>query len=151
MLFNSNHFLAFLLLVVPVYFLLRTQRSRKILLLVASLYFYMVFSVPYVSLIMFSATLDYLIANQIYHTQNRRARLLLLIVSLSGNLGLLFFFKYYNFSAYSLAALFGQPKSSWVIESIILPMGISFYTFETISYTIDVYNRIYEPRKSFLD
>jgi D-alanyl-lipoteichoic acid acyltransferase DltB (MBOAT superfamily) len=151
MLFNSLHFLIFLLLVVPVYFACRGQRARNLLLLGASYYFYMVFSIPLVALLAWSTALNYVVARRIDASRRARTRTVLLVLSIVGNLGMLFFFKYYNFFAFSLSSICGVEGGSWVMTRIVLPMGISFYTFQAMSYTIDVYRRRMKPTDSLLD
>jgi len=151
MLFNSRHFLLFVFLVVPLYFASRKQNTRNALLLAASYYFYMVFSIPLVGLMMWATLLNYVSARMIHFSRDARKRALLLVLSVMGNLGVLFFFKYYNFFAFSLASLCGAESNGWVLEHIMLPMGISFYTFQTMSYTIDVFRGRMKPTESLLD
>jgi len=138
MLFNSLRFLVFFPLVFMLYWAL-PHRARKYLLLAASYYFYMCWKPEFIVLILYSTAVDYFCALGM----ERRAehKKLFLAVSLTMNLGLLFFFKYFNFFGATLTALcraVSIPFSAPVL-SIILPVGISFYTFQTLSYTIDVY------------
>lgn len=138
MLFNSLGFLVLFPLVFLLYWAL-PHKARKYLLLAASYYFYMCWKPEFIVLILYSTAVDYLCALGM----ERRAehKKLFLAVSLTMNLALLFFFKYFNFFGATLTALcrvVSIPFSASVL-SIILPVGISFYTFQTLSYTIDVY------------
>ena len=148
MLFNSIHFLVFMPLVTLVYFSL-SQQPRRMFLLAASFYFYCVFSVPLSLLLVWSTVLDYTVARIIQGSDRPSVRKAALIASLVGNLGILATFKYLDFFSYSLAAVLGFRP--WPELNLILPMGISFYTFQTMAYTIDVYRGRLEARKSILD
>ena len=148
MLFNSIHFLVFMPLVACIYFAL-PQRPRRYFLLAASFYFYAVFSVPLSLLLVWSTTLDYTMARVIASSDSQRRRKTALIASMVGNLGTLAVFKYLDFFNASLGLVFGEAP--WPMLNLILPMGISFYTFQTMSYTIDVYRGQAEARKSILD
>jgi alginate O-acetyltransferase complex protein AlgI len=142
MLFNSFQFLLFLPVILALYFA-TPQRWRWVPLLIASFYFYMCWRPEYVVLILFSACIDYVVAILLDKTAAKTARRLLLLTSLVSNLGLLFFFKYYDFFVNSLAtvgsAFSYQPTLP--VLSLLLPLGISFYTFQALSYTIDVYRQ----------
>ncbi len=137
MLFNSLHFVFFFPIVVTIYFLIPPQR-RWIVLLVASYYFYMSWRPIYAVLILFSTVVDYYCSQQMERQSTQRQKRPYLWLSLTANLGLLFIFKYLGFFADSIATLAGNPPAEPLI-SLILPVGISFYTFQTLSYTIDVY------------
>jgi alginate O-acetyltransferase complex protein AlgI len=155
-LFNSLEFLVFLPLVLLVHFVLipaRWERARKLFLTVASYVFYGSWSPPFVLLLLFSTALDYGLARAMGRTSSRAKRRLLLGCSLFGGLGLLGFFKYGEFLRDSFYALVGlvAPVEPPLPLDILLPVGISFYTFQTLSYTIDVYRRVQEPASSFLD
>jgi alginate O-acetyltransferase complex protein AlgI len=141
MLFNSFPFLGFFCLVFAVYWVLPGRRPRLLWLLLASLYFYMSWNPWLVTLILFSASVDYLSALQMERLRRPWLRRLLLLASVSTNLGLLIFFKYVNFflaSVYALQGWLGGAPAQRFLD-IALPLGISFYTFETISYITDVY------------
>ena len=148
MIFNSAEYLVFLLIVVPLYYLL-PLRVRWILLFAASLWFYMAWRADYVILIIASIVLDYTCSNGMGRTENPVARKAYLIASICGNLGLLFAFKYFNFFNGSLRALFYYSNLPYEIPKldVVLPVGISFYTFQTMSYTIDVYTRKSQPER----
>lgn len=143
MLFNSLTFLVFFAIVFVVHALLRGWTARKRLLLVASYIFYAAWNPPYVFILMFSTTMDWWLARMISRSDDARRRKVLLVLSLVCNLSLLGFFKYGNFLLHNFQAVLA---SIGVIYSppaldIVLPIGISFYTFASLSYTIDVYRR----------
>jgi D-alanyl-lipoteichoic acid acyltransferase DltB (MBOAT superfamily) len=137
MLFNSLHFLVFLPVVCAVYFL-SPRRWRTLILLAASCYFYMSWNPKYVLLMFGSASVDYAAARAIEATADGRRRRLLLALSLSTNLAILFFFKYYGFFIDSLRVVLPARTALLPLE-FLLPVGISFYTFQSMAYTIDVY------------
>lgn len=151
MIFNSVTYLLFLALAVLLYWVL-PKRPRLWMLMLFSLTFYGFWRVEYVWLMLISAVVDYVAALNIYRSNNPRSRKAWLLLSLSVNLGLLFYFKYLMFfvdNATGLAHLLGIEMSSPTLD-IILPLGISFYTFQTISYTIDVYRRFIVPETDFV-
>lgn len=143
MLFNSLSFLVFFGLVFSLYLLIRPWPARKALLLVASYVFYAAWNPPYVLILAFSTALDWWLARRIWKEDRPAYRRALLVVSLVANLSLLGFFKYGAFAltnAQWLLSLLGVQymPPHW---DIVLPVGISFYTFASLSYTIDVYRR----------
>jgi alginate O-acetyltransferase complex protein AlgI len=158
MLFNSFEFLLFLPIVFFIYWFL-TKKNLSIqntFLLLASYIFYGWWDYRFLFLILLSTTVDYIIGLLLQNKTERFKyyRLLLLSVSICFNLGILFVFKYYNFFIESFAHLFSQLNYSFDefnTLNIILPVGISFYTFQTLSYTIDVYRKELEPTKSFIE
>ncbi len=148
MLFNSLQFLIFFPIVVALYYGL-PQRRRWVLLLVASYYFYMSWKPEYVVLIMISTAVDYVAGRRMGLLKERSQRRKYLVLSLVSNLGLLFAFKYFNFFSASVQVFFDAislPVELPVLN-VLLPVGISFYTFQTLSYTIDVYRGRIEPEK----
>lgn len=147
MLFNTFHFLVFLIFVLIFYYCLPHKR-RWLLLLAASYYFYMCWKPALIVLIIFSTGLNYGISLCIAREKKERKRKQYLLISLFINFGLLFIFKYLVFVNGTLAAIFGETFSIQEI-SIILPMGISFYTFQAASYTIDVYKRKIKPVRHY--
>lgn len=154
MLFNSVEFLWFLPLVLGLYWLIgyRQLRLQNFLLLTASYIFYGWWDWRFLSLITFSILVDYLASIQIHKADAKRKARLWLMVSIVTNLGLLCFFKYYNFfvdSFIAMVARFGYEMSPWSLN-IILPVGISFYTFQTMAYTIDVYRKKITPCHDFI-
>jgi len=144
MLFNSLHFLLFFLFTTLAYFSL-PLRGRWVLLLVASCYFYMAFIPVYLLILGLVIGIDYVAGIYIERSEGPRRRLLL-IISLIANVGLLAFFKYYDFFHVQITtflATFGLshsvPMLGDLIPGIVLPIGLSFHTFQSISYTIEVY------------
>lgn len=136
MLFNSFQYWIFFFIVAAVFYSV-PFRIGKILLLLASYVFYMWWDPRFIVLILTSTIVDYFLGIWLETASGRRKKLLL-VVSLVVNLGILGFFKYYDFFAGSLAALLRIPQSSVVLQ-IVLPVGVSFYTFASLSYTFDVY------------
>jgi alginate O-acetyltransferase complex protein AlgI len=141
MLFCSSQFLQFFLIVFTVYWLLPWNRARVWLLLGASFYFYACWNHWLALIILFSSTLDYLLARAIERFSSSRFRRLLVGLSVVANLGLLCYFKYANFFLESLQQCLRACGSEAMFRplSVILPIGISFYTFEAINYVVDVY------------
>lgn len=153
MLFNSIDFLIFFPIVFVLYWLLNDNlKIQNILLLLASYIFYAWWDWRFLSLIVISSIIDYAAGLKIYNAQNDKKRKLWLLVSLVANLGFLSIFKYYNFFAESFVqavSIFGWQPNDLTLN-IILPVGISFYTFQTLSYTIDIYRREFKPTQSIL-
>jgi len=150
MLFNSVSYLAFLLVVVVAFWTL-PSRWRQSLLLIASIVFYALWRFEYVLLVMFSAFVDYFLSLRIHATERPWQRLAYMLLSISTNLGLLAYFKYTYFILGNIALLSGLPREGLfaAVGNIVLPLGISFYTFLSISYTLDVYRREFVPILSF--
>ncbi len=152
MLFCSQRFLVFFALVFAVYWSLPWPRARVAVLLFASLWFYASWNKWLALLVGSSAALDYAIALGLEASRSDRRRRVLLVMSLAVNLGVLVAFKYANFFLGSLAELLGSfgIESSLPILALILPVGISFYTFEAINYTVDVYRRRVAAERSLM-
>ena len=150
MLFNTVIYWIFLVVVFIVYWWLNKLSRinlRNAFILIASYYFYGSWDERFLLLIIASSLVDFLCGRAIYHTKKQRVRRVYLVISLMFNLGLLGFFKYFNFFVDSFAdfiQLFGLSANQKTL-SIILPVGISFYTFQTLSYTIDIYRKRLEP------
>src|SRR5687767_2207515 len=142
MLFHTLEFAVFLAIVIALVAEARNATVRKAILLFASYTFYGWWSIPLLAPLLFTTFLDYFLAQAIETEPRDTRRRTLLIVSLTANLGLLGFFKYYDFFAASV----GAP-----LAGVLLPIGISFYTFHTMSYTIDVYRREIPASRSALD
>jgi D-alanyl-lipoteichoic acid acyltransferase DltB (MBOAT superfamily) len=154
MLFNSVGYGVFLPVVLLVFWLLRERRTaRHAFLLAASYLFYAFWSWKYLGLILFSTLLDYWVGAALFREPHAGRRRLWLAASLLGNLGVLATFKYYGFFARGLASLLGSigVEVSLPVLDVLLPVGISFYTFQTLSYTIDIHRRRLEPTESLLD
>jgi len=148
MLFNSLHFLIFLPIVIGIYFSLK-HKHRWIVLLVASYYFYMSWKAEYILLIMLSTIVDYISGLQIYASKSLLRKKIFLGLSLTVNLGLLFLFKYFNFFSENVVRFMNSisiPMDPITVK-VLLPVGISFYTFQTLSYTIDVFKGKMKPEK----
>ncbi|MGC4091775.1 MAG: MBOAT family protein [Polyangiaceae bacterium] len=154
MLFNTLQYARFFAVVFAVSWLLvRAPRLRVWFLLGASYYFYAAFDWRFLPLIFASSSADWLLGRQIAATAEPNARKRLLWLTVALNLGLLGFFKYYDFGADSLRALcesLGYHPSEWALR-LTLPIGISFFTFESMSYVIDVYRRDIEPHPSYVE
>jgi alginate O-acetyltransferase complex protein AlgI len=152
MVFNSLHFVWFFLVVYAAYRLL-PHRGQNWLLLVASYYFYAAWDWRFLGLLVGSTLVDFTCAHAIHRTGDPARRRLFLTLSLGFNLTLLGFFKYFNFFAANLHALFAGVgwRLDFVTLEVLLPIGISFYTFVTMSYVIDVYRRELTPTRSLLD
>ena len=154
MLFNSIEFAIFLPLVFGLYWLIanKSLKLQNLLLLAASYLFYGWWDWRFLSLIAFSSLVDFFIGISLGKTNNEQKRKLLLFASIAVNLGFLGFFKYFNFFADNFASaftLFGSSFNPARLE-IILPVGISFYTFQTLSYSIDIFRKKIEPTKDII-
>jgi len=152
MVFNSLHFVWFFLAVYAVYRLL-PHRGQNWLLLIASYYFYAAWDWRFLGLLGASTIVDYSCGLFLERTDAPAKRRLLLGASLGFNLTLLGFFKYFNFFADSLHALLLTAgwRMDFVTLRVLLPVGISFYTFVTMSYVIDVYRREIRPTRNIVD
>lgn len=153
MLFNSSVFIVFLILVFALYWMLAPKRpvTGRVVLLAASYLFYGWWDWRFLVLIAFSSATDFFIGKWLYQTDLPGKRKMLLFFSLLQNIGILFIFKYLNFFIDSFRELFGMTDpGQWTTLHIILPVGISFYTFQTLSYTLDIYFKRLEPTRSAL-
>lgn len=150
MIFNSIQFIIFFTLVVSIYYLM-PHRFRWGLLLVASYIFYMAWKPSYIVLILLCTLVNYISALEIKKNERKSKKRLWLIFSLVISLGVLFIYKYLGFIDESLASVFTYLNFSYPIGKfdILLPIGISFYTFQSLSYTIDVYRGETEPERNF--
>jgi alginate O-acetyltransferase complex protein AlgI len=144
--FVSIDFFIFFMVVFSVFFAL-PDRFRNLFLLAASYFFYGYWSIKYLCLLIFTMTIDYWLALRIYDCHSSAKRRFYLLVSLFANLGLLFVFKYFNLFASTLAAFTG---SQFNLINLILPFGISFYTFHAMSYIIDVYRGVIPAERNFV-
>ena len=153
MLFNSLPFAVFLPIVFTVYWALRNSlRYQNVMLLVASYIFYGWWDARFLSLIVASTVVDYLLGQYLAVATNALKRKLLLTASMIFNLGLLGVFKYYNFFMENFMEIANSVglHTNPILLKIALPVGISFYTFQTMSYTIDIYRKQLEPTKDFI-
>jgi len=154
MLFNSIDFAIFLPIVFILYWFVTNKnlRFQNLLIVTASYVFYGWWDWRFLSLILFSTIVDYSVGRKLQNEENQVKRKVLLWTSILVNLGFLGFFKYYNFfldNFVSVFSFFGTEIKANSLN-IILPVGISFYTFQTLSYTIDVYKKKLEPTKDFI-
>ena len=155
MLFNSINFAIFLPIVFILYWFATkgNLRLQNILLLVSSYFFYACWDWRFMFLLIFSTLLDYFTGIKIHKAKHQRTKLFWLWLSVGVNLAFLGVFKYYNFFASSFAdglSLFGF-KSNLGSLQVILPVGISFYTFHGLSYVIDLYKNRIKPQRNFID
>lgn len=152
MLFNSFTFILFFLIVYLMYRNL-DHKGQNLLLLIGSYLFYMSWNWKFLSLIVLSTVVDYFCGIKVYTSQTDFRKKCYLALSVVVNLGVLAFFKYYNFFAENLVALtstFGWTPGDVTLD-IILPVGISFYTFQTMSYSIDIYRKEIKPERNILN
>ena len=153
MVFNSYTFIAFFIIILILHNLPFPWKVKKINLLLASYVFYAAWNPPFILLLWLSTVVDYFVGRALYHQENRSKRKLLLVISLIGNLGMLCYFKYGGFLLDNFVTLVNSIGLDFhpAKPNIILPAGISFYTFTTLCYTIDMYKKKSEPVKSLLD
>jgi len=153
MIFNSYTFALFFVVVLVLHNLPISWKAKKVNLLTASYLFYALWNPPFILLLWLSTVVDFYMAKLISVTTDKARRKLWLAVSLVLNLGMLSYFKYGGFLLESFTALMNAMGVAFQAAKpdIILPVGISFYTFVTLSYTIDVYRRKFAPEKSLLD
>lgn len=153
MVFNSYTFIAFFLLMLLLHNLPFSWKVKKVNLLLASYIFYAAWNPPFILLLWLSTVVDFYVGRALYTQENQYKKKLLLVLSLIGNLGMLIFFKYGTFlleNFVNLCNVIGFDYNP-ATPNIILPAGISFYTFTTLCYTIDMYKKRSEPVKSMLD
>ncbi len=152
MLFNSIEFIIFFLLIYTLYLCLKYQWQNR-MLLIASYIFYAAWDWRFLSLIWLSTIVDYICGQKIFQTTHPKKKKFILFVSIFSNLFILGFFKYFDFFSANLSSLFEHFGLSLSLPTlkIILPVGISFYTFQTMSYTIDIYYNKLKPKKGLLD
>lgn len=154
MLFNSLSFIVFLVIVLAFYYTRYiTWTSKKKMLLLASYVFYGLWNPPLILLLWISTVIDWTASKRIVNTKEKSRRKFWLLLSMLVNLGFLAFFKYGDFLLENFVALINSFGIQYAVQpmDIILPMGISFYTFQTMSYTIDIYKGQAKPAKTFLD
>jgi D-alanyl-lipoteichoic acid acyltransferase DltB (MBOAT superfamily) len=151
--FTTLTYLLFLPAVFALYWSLRDRWRQNVLIVAASYFFYGWWDVRFCSLLLFSSLVDYLVGLGLGRASRTRPRRLLLAASLTTNLGVLAFFKYFDFFSQSFAA--GAARLGWTVDAfttnVVLPVGISFYTFQTLSYTLDIYWRRIRPTNRLFD
>lgn len=153
MTFTTLTFLFFLAITFALYWSLRNRRAQNVLLVIASYFFYGWWDWRFCGLMLAASLLDYAIGLGIDRSENPRQRKILLAIGLTGNLAMLGFFKYFNFFAenfQAMAASIGWHVSPPVVR-VLLPVGISFYTFQTMSYSIDIYRRKMPATKQIVE
>ena len=153
MVFNSYTFIVFFMVMLVLHNLPFPWKVKKINLLLASYIFYAAWNPPFILLLWLSTVVDYFVGKALYTQENKYKKKLLLVISLIGNLGMLCFFKYGGFLLENFTHLVNLLGMDFhpAKPNIILPAGISFYTFTTLCYTIDMYKRKSKPVKSLLD
>jgi len=154
LLFNSLTFVAFFAIVLALHYMpWGSWRVKKVQLLIASYLFYAAWNPPFIVLLWISTALDWYVAKRIHASNSRTARRGWMLVSVFGNLGILGYFKYGAFLLDNWAALMSTVGIEWQAPgwNIVLPVGISFYTFQTMAYSLDVFLRRAEPSDSLLD
>jgi alginate O-acetyltransferase complex protein AlgI len=151
MLFTQIEFIIFFLAIFAFLLLVKNFRAQKILLLIASYYFYAYWDWRFLGLIIISTVIDYFAGLGMKNSKNQKTRRIFLTCSLIANLGLLGTFKYFNFFISSFSPIVASLGFEISSLNIILPIGISFYTFQTMSYSIDVYFRKIEACPDFAD
>ncbi len=151
MLFTQIEFLFFFAIVILFAWVSRERQTRHAVLLVASYYFYAYWDYRFCGLLLLSTVVDFWVATHLHRAESTRGRRGWLCVSLGVNLGVLGLFKYFNFFIDSAAPLLQSLGLGTSSLSIVLPVGISFYTFQTLSYTIDVYRGVLRPVDRWID
>ncbi|HEY4937078.1 MAG TPA: MBOAT family O-acyltransferase, partial [Puia sp.] len=153
MLFNSYTFIVFFIIVLILHNLPFSWKTKKINLLIASYIFYAAWNPPFILLLWLSTIVDYFVGKALYTQENKHKKKLLLVISLIGNLGMLCFFKYGGFLLENFTYLVNALGVNYhpAKPNIILPAGISFYTFTTLCYTIDMYKKKSKPVESMLN
>jgi D-alanyl-lipoteichoic acid acyltransferase DltB (MBOAT superfamily) len=157
MFFTSGKYMVFLAVVFFAYWLLATIRRQRVpvlFLLAASYYFYALWNPKFLAFVFLVSTVDFLTARGIGRSENQSRRKLLLWVSILTDIGALFTFKYFNFFSVSLTELLnnlGVHASPFVLQNLILPLGLSFITFRSLSYVMDVYRKTMEPTRRYFD
>lgn len=151
MVFSSITFLIYFLPAFLVVYFLTPTKAKNYVLLAASILFYAWGAPKFIFVILATTTIDFYFVQLLYNSTTEKRRKLFLVLSLCLNVGMLFYFKYCNFfidNVNHLIGALGAKQISWT--KVILPIGISFYTFESITYMVDVYRRIHKPLNNFL-
>src|SRR5271167_458995 len=152
MLFNTFHFAYFFAILFPLYWAL-PHRPQNWLLLAASYYFYACWDPRFLALLVLSTVMDYGCGLAVDRIEEARKRKLFVALSMALNLGMLGYFKYFNFFAESLHAALARSGVNVALThlEVVLPIGISFYTFQSMSYVIDVYRKDIKPTRNLID
>lgn len=151
MVFSSVIFLVYFLPIFLAIYFITPRAAKNYVLLAASIFFYQWEAPRFIFVILGTTALDFYLVKTLHNASTEKKRRLFLVLSLCLNLGLLFYFKYCNFFIDNLNLLlgsFGAPAIKWM--EVVLPIGISFYTFESLTYVVDVYRRVHKPLDNFL-
>jgi alginate O-acetyltransferase complex protein AlgI len=152
MLFDTYQFATFFVILLPIYWML-PHKPQNVVLLAASYYFYACWDARFLTLLVLSTAMDYVCGLAVDRIEDPRRRKLFVALSMALNLGMLGYFKYYNFFSESLQG--ALARAGWNVPlwhlKIVLPIGISFYTFQSMSYVIDVYRRHIKPTRNFIE
>jgi alginate O-acetyltransferase complex protein AlgI len=152
MLFDTYQFATFFVILLPIYWML-PHKPQNVVLLAASYYFYACWDARFLTLLVLSTAMDYACGLAVDRIEDPRRRKLFVALSMALNLGMLGYFKYYNFFSESLQG--ALARAGWNVPlwhlKIVLPIGISFYTFQSMSYVIDVYRRHIKPTRNFIE
>ncbi|MFM2227038.1 MAG: hypothetical protein RL664_381 [Bacteroidota bacterium] len=146
--FVSFDFLLFFPVVTLIYFLL-PEKFRNTWLLLSSIFFYMFLIPYYIFILLGTISVDFIAGKHIYKENNPKRKKQLLVISLIFNIGILFFFKYYNFFAEELTQLVVTQNADDFLSQVVLPIGLSFHTFQSMSYTIEIYRGHCIPEKNY--
>jgi alginate O-acetyltransferase complex protein AlgI len=151
MLFNSIEFIVFFIFILSSIVVIKNRKYQHLFLLIASYFFFYYSSNYLIVLLIFSTMLDFYLGKAIWNTKQITKKKILLAISLAGNLGLLGFFKYSDFAIlqFNILGEYFNFANNIPFLNLALPIGISFYTFQTISYTVDIYRGKLQPSKSF--
>ena len=151
MIFTSFTFFIFFFVFIAILLFSRSKSWKKFVLLAASYVFYAFWDWRFLFLILLSTGIDFIVGEKIAKASSQKRKKFFLLMSLVANLSILGFFKYFNFFIESANVVFGELGLNLTSLNIILPVGISFYTFQTMSYTIDIYRGSLKPSKSLLN
>ncbi len=155
MLFNSLEFIVFFVLFFFLYWFIlnKTNKQQNLLIVISSYVFYSFWDIRFLSLIVLSTLIDYVCGLSIARSTSQKKKFQFLSISMIANIGILVVFKYFNFfisSFEDLIFMFTETKFDTWNLNIILPVGISFYTFQSLSYTIDIYKNKLRPTEDFI-
>lgn len=153
MLFNTIDFVVFFAVVLGVFVAVKNRKFQHVFLLVSSYFFFYYTSNYLIVLLIYTTVWDYYFGNAIWKSENIGRKKILLIASLAGNLGLLGFFKYYDFAVtqFNILGHYFDLSTNFPMLNLVLPIGISFYTFHSITYTVGIYRGQLNPARSFVN
>lgn len=153
MLFNSIDFAIFFITVATLFVVIKNRKFQQLILLLSSYFFFYYSSNYLITLLIYTTIWDFYFGNLIFKSDSEKRKKLILIISLAGNLGLLGFFKYTDFAItqFNLLGHYFDLNNQIPLLNMALPIGISFYTFHSITYTVGIYRRQLSPAKSFIE